>query len=428
MNDSGQTQQLWIYIGEGDSLNGRSVAQQIVEALRDAGCPGATVLRGVAGFGTHQVIHSEVGIEIASHLPLLITLIDRADRIALVMPRLRDLVREGMIAVSPVEVVFRSPREGGPFPRHLSVADVMTRDVARVAPDDPVRHILGLMIERGVRAVPVVDAGGHVAGIITDSDLLRRGAQSLSLRLQRILPLSERAAHAEALAAQPQAAADLMTPSPQTISEHMPLAQAAAVMVGHDRKRMPVVNYAGQLVGMVSRYDLLRTVAEGLRQRPDENLPIPEGAPSTVGDVMIVGPKTVRADAPVAEALDALLQSPMRRVAVVDENGGVLGIVTDGDVLRRASRRLTPSALSQLAAWLSAGKGPSALQVEGYGRLVSETMSSPAITVRADAPVSAAIRLMMAHKIKALPAVDADGKFVGLIGRAGVLTALGGRS
>jgi CBS domain-containing protein len=327
-----------------------------------------------------------------------------------------------------VEVVFQSQREGGPFPRHLTVADVMSRDVARVAPQEPVGHIVNLLIARGLRAVAVVDGGGQVVGIITDSDLLSRGAQNLSVRLQRSLPLSERAAQAEALAAQPQSAADLMTPNPQTIPEHMSLAQAAAVMAGHDRKRMPVVGSGGHLVGMVSRYDLLKTVAEGLRQRPDEPLLLPAGAPATVADVMIASPKTVRADAPVADALDALLESPMRRVAVLDENQGVLGIITDGDVLRRASRRMPPSALSQLAAWLSAGKGPAALQVEGYGRLASETMSSPAITVRADAPVAEAIRLMMAHKVKALPVVDADGKFVGIVGRAGVLTALGGKA
>ncbi|MBX0326475.1 DUF190 domain-containing protein [Oscillochloris sp. ZM17-4] len=425
MNDSGRTQQLSIYIGEGDSISGRSLAQQIVEVLRDAGCPGATVLRGVGGYGVHQVIHSEMAIDIASHLPLVITLVDRADRVAQVIPQLRDLVQEGMIVISPVEVVFRGQREGGPFPRHLTVADVMSRDVARVAPEEPVGHIVNLLIERGLRAVAVVDGGGHVVGIITDGDLLNHGVQGLSVRLQRNLPLSERAAQVEALAEQPQTAADLMTPTPQTIPDHMSLAQAAAVMAGHDRKRMPVVNLTGHLVGMVSRYDLLKTVAEGLRQRPDQPLRLPAGAPATVADVMIAGPTTVLPDAPVAEALDALLESPMRRVAVLDESGGVLGIITDGDVLRRASRRMPPSALSQLAAWLSAGKKTAALQVEGYGRTAAETMSAPAITVRSDAPVAEAIRLMVAHKIKALPVVDADGKFVGIVGRAGLLTALG---
>lgn len=424
MNDVGNMQQLWVYISESDTYKGRSLAQQIVETLRDAGCPGATVLRGVGGFGSHQVLHSELAIEIASQLPLVITLIDRAERVAEVLPKLRDMVHEGMIAVTPVEAIYRSRRERGPFPRHLVVGDVMSRDVARVAPEEPASHIVNLLLERGLRAVAVVDGGGHVVGIITDSDLLSRGAQDLSLRLQRSLPLSEQAAQEQALAAKAHTAADLMTPGPQTLAEHLSLAEAAAIMAGHDRKRMPVVNGSNHLVGMVSRYDLLKTVAEGMRQRPEEPLVLPDGAPSTVADVMIAGPHAVREGSPVADVLDALVESPMRRVVVLDDAKKVLGIITDGDVLRRASRRMEPGALSQLAALLSASKRPVGLQVEGYERSAGETMSSPAITVRADAPVAEAIRLMMAHRVKALPVVDADGRFVGLVGRAGLLTAL----
>ncbi len=425
MSDTSAARQVWIYIGEGDSNNGQSVAQQILYALREAGCPGATMLRGVGGYGVHNVLHSDLAIEIASHLPLVITFIDRADRVAQVLPTLHDLVHEGMIAVSPVEVVLYSHRIGGPFPRHLMVSDVMSRNVASVNPEAPISQIVTLLIERGLRALPVVAAGGRVVGIITDGDLLSRGTMGLSLRLQRSLPISERAAQIDDLVDLPQHATDLMTPDPETLSDTLPLAQAAAMMSAHNRKRMPVVDIDGVLVGMVSRYDLLMTVAEGLRQRPDEPLDLPAGAPTTVGEMMLTNPPVVRADTPLAEALDALLESPLRRAVVINADRTVAGIITDGDVLRRAARRLPGGAISRLAAWLNGGERPAELQLEGRGRVAADTMTAPVVTVHANAPVAEAIRLMMAHKVKALPVVDGDGSLVGIVGRAGVLAALG---
>ena len=427
MSDTGGARQVWIYIGEGDSNNGQSVAQQILYALRAAGCPGATMLRGVGGYGIHNVLHSDLAIEIASHLPLVITFIDRADRVAQVLPTLRDLVREGVIAVSPVEVVLYSHRVGGPFPRHLMVADVMSRNVASVTPEAPISQIVTLLIECGLRALPVVEVGGRVVGIITDGDLLSRGTLGLSLRLQRSLAISERAAQIDGLVGHSQRAADLMTPNPETLEDTLPLARAAAAMAAHNRKRMPVVNIEGTLVGMVSRSDLLATVAEGMRQRPDEPLDLPAGAPATVGEMMLAEPPAVLAAAPLAEALDALLASPLRRAVVVDGDRAVVGVITDGDVLRRAARRLPGSAISRMAAWLGGGERPAELQLEARARVASGVMTSPAVTVRADAPVSEAIRLMMAHKVKALPVVDGAGHLAGIVGRAGVLAALGER-
>ncbi len=420
------SQQIWIYITESDTHHGRSTAMQIIEALREAGCPGATVLRGVAGYGGTHVLHSELAIEVTSHLPLVITVIDHAERIAALLPTLRGLVQDGMIAITPVEVVHVRHRERDPFPRHLMVGDVMSRTVVSVHPDDSVHTIINLLIERRLRALPVIDAERRVVGIITDGDLLNRGSQGLSVRLQRCLPLNMHVSADEAEGHQPQTAADLMTPKPETLPEQMPLAQAATVMSGHDRKRMPVVGAGGVLVGMVSRYDLLKTVAEGMRQHPDEAIQLPIGAPASIADLMLVTSATVQSDAPVVEVLNALMLSPLRRVVVLDANQEVLGLITDGDVLRRSSRRMQPSALGRLVAWLSLSKAPAAIQVEGYDRVASEIMSCPAITIRADASVAEGVRLMMAHKIKALPVVNVDGMFVGMVNRAGLLAALSG--
>ncbi|GIV90640.1 MAG: hypothetical protein KatS3mg055_3787 [Chloroflexus sp.] len=130
--EQAMTQQLWIYIDEGDSLEGRTVATRIVETLRAAGAPGVTVLRGVGGYGTHGVFHSDLLVDIPSRLPLVITCIDRSDRLQRLLPKLSELVQEGLIVLSPVQVVKVGRRAGGALPAHLTVADVMTHDVVSV--------------------------------------------------------------------------------------------------------------------------------------------------------------------------------------------------------------------------------------------------------------------------------------------------------
>lgn len=418
------TQQLWIYIDEGDSQRGRSVVRQVLETLRSAGCPGATVLRGIGGFGVHGVIYSDLLVDVPSRLPLVITCIDRSDRIERVLPTLCTLVTEGLIVRTPVEVIQSSRREGGAFPRHLTVADVMTHDVVQVKPTTPVSEIFNLFVEHTVRALPVVNDQGAIVGIITDGDLLRRGATSLPARLQQLLPHDARKAEIALLATKPKHAAELMTPNPVMLPATTPIAQAAALMADQNLKRMPVVDAAGRLAGMVSRSNLLNTVAEGLHQRPEQPSSLPAGAPATVGALMIAGVPTVQRETSLMATLDRLLETEKRRVVVIDAEQRVVGIITDGDILRRAARRVQGGALRRLAAWLSGGERPSELEVEAKGRTAADVMSSPVVTVTPDTSTIEAIRLMMEHAVKRLPVVDSTGRLVGLIGRASLLGAL----
>jgi|OM-RGC.v1.002753856 CBS-domain-containing membrane protein len=425
---SGHAQQVWIFLGESDQWHGRPLSLALLEMLKRNGIAGGTVLRGIAGYGAHSFIHTTSLVELSSDLPVIVTFVDRPDRVARVMPEIMSMVREGLITTIPVEVLKYTSRAVGPFPAHLTVADIMSRQVVSVRPDTPIAVIVELLIDRALRSAPVVDAENRVVGIITDGDLLTRGATELPLALQRELSLAERAAAVEILAERPHTAADLMTPDPVTLPMTTPLAEAAAIMADRGLKRIPVVDEQHRLVGMVSRYDLLSTVAEGLRQRPAEPVVPSGGAPQTVGDIMMTGIPTVRPDTPLAETLDHLLETDKRRVVVVDEHHHVVGIISDGDVLRRAAKRVRSGALRALAAWFGGGARPPGLEVAAEGRTAADVMTSPVVTLPADAPITEAVRLMMTHKIKRIPVVDADKRFVGMVGRAGVLAALSRRT
>ena len=192
MDLSGNAQQVWIFLGESDQWHGRPLSLALLELLKRNGIAGGTVLRGIAGYGAHSFIHTASLVELSSDLPILVTFVDRPDRIARVMPDILEMVREGLITTTPVEVIKYTSRAIGPFPAHLTVADVMTRQVVSVRPDTPVAEIVALLIDRALRSAPVVDAENRVIGIITDGDLLTRGATELPLDLMGLVSFWDR--------------------------------------------------------------------------------------------------------------------------------------------------------------------------------------------------------------------------------------------
>uniref|UniRef100_UPI002ADDC5E9 DUF190 domain-containing protein n=1 Tax=Chloroflexus sp. TaxID=1904827 RepID=UPI002ADDC5E9 len=417
------TQQLWIYIDEGDSLQGRTVASRIVDTLRAAGAPGVTVFRGVGGYGTHGVFHSDLLVDIPSRLPLVITCIDRSDRLQRLLPKLSELVQEGLIVLSPVQVVKVARRTGSALPAHLKVGDVMNHDVISVTPETSVGELVRLLLERGLRAMPVIDAERRVIGIVTDADLLQRGVSQLPLHLQQLLPGAERAAHLAAVAARPERAADVMTPNPTAIPATASLTQAALVMTEHDHKRLPVVDEAGRLVGMLSRSDLLQTVANTFASSSEVLPGSILTTAKTVGEVMIRDVPTVTPETPLAETLDHILSTPRRRVIVVDQERRVVGIISDGDILRRAARPVAPGLLQRFAVWIGGGARPPELELALKNLTAAAVMTSPVLTVKPDTPIINAVELMIERRIKRLPVVDEDGRLVGMVGRAALLGA-----
>jgi PII-like signaling protein len=113
MRITGPGKQLRIFIGESDRWHHRSLADALLEMLREEGLAGATVLHGVAGFGAHSRIHTAHVLRLSEDLPIVIEVIDRPDRIEKVMPRLDEMVQEGLVVVSDVEIVLYRHRDGG---------------------------------------------------------------------------------------------------------------------------------------------------------------------------------------------------------------------------------------------------------------------------------------------------------------------------
>jgi len=94
-----------IYIGEADHWHGRPLYQVIVELLRERGLAGATVLRGIEGFGAKAHLHTTRLLRLSEDLPVLIEVVDQEDRIRAVLPELDGMVGDGLITLERVEVI-----------------------------------------------------------------------------------------------------------------------------------------------------------------------------------------------------------------------------------------------------------------------------------------------------------------------------------
>ena len=105
MRLEGEGELLRIFIGESDRYEGRPLFEAIVRLARKRGLAGATVLRGLEGFGAHSRVHTAKLLRLSEDLPIVIELVDRPERIEAFLPDLDAMVVEGMITLEKVRII-----------------------------------------------------------------------------------------------------------------------------------------------------------------------------------------------------------------------------------------------------------------------------------------------------------------------------------
>jgi PII-like signaling protein len=104
---------LRVFIGESDTWHGKPLYEEIVRLVRERGLAGATVLRGIEGFGAHSRIHTSRILRLSEDLPVVIEIVDQAERVNEVLPLLDEMIGEGLITLEKVQVVaYRGPEPG----------------------------------------------------------------------------------------------------------------------------------------------------------------------------------------------------------------------------------------------------------------------------------------------------------------------------
>jgi len=105
----GEGRLLRIFVGESDRWHGKPLYEAIVEVARREGLAGATVLRGIEGFGADSRLHTSRILRLSEDLPVVIEIVDRPELIDAVLPKLDEMVSEGLVTVETVRVIaYRS--------------------------------------------------------------------------------------------------------------------------------------------------------------------------------------------------------------------------------------------------------------------------------------------------------------------------------
>ncbi|MFC6084589.1 DUF190 domain-containing protein [Sphaerisporangium aureirubrum] len=105
MKLEGPAVRLTVMVGETDQWHHRPLYHEIVRRAREDGLAGATVLRGIEGYGASSRIHTARILSLSEDLPVAVIVVDTEERVRAFLPRLDELVTEGLVVLDPVEVI-----------------------------------------------------------------------------------------------------------------------------------------------------------------------------------------------------------------------------------------------------------------------------------------------------------------------------------
>ena len=114
MRLEGRGERLTIFVGETDQHRHRPLYTEIVERAHEAGLAGATVLRGIEGYGASSRIHTTRLLSLSEDLPVAVIIVDAEDRIRAFLPHLDELITEGLVIIDPVDVIRYVGRDQTP--------------------------------------------------------------------------------------------------------------------------------------------------------------------------------------------------------------------------------------------------------------------------------------------------------------------------
>lgn len=411
-----------IFTSEEARYRNKPVADAVVQFIKNLKIAARCIVtRGIAGcYESGEVTTGRLEI-LSFNLPIRIYIVIPAAETERVIDGLNGMMSDGIIALHELKVISHRTRNSF-FPRQLLVRDVMTPTPKRISAKSPLSDAAGLLLSSIFTGLPVVNDQGRPIGVITQGDLISKGG--LPLRLGLLAASDQKRTDTVIRKLAFRSAAEVMTTPAITIAEDRPLAEAVNMMLAKGIKRLPVVDETGRLTGMLSRLDIFRTV---MREAPDwksfRAQKIEVAALKSVGDILRRDTHTVFPETPIDEVIRVIDSNDIQRVAVVDADGKLLGLISDRELLRYFKQ-------DEAGIWNLLTKAKHALKPNAcQGNLhqcLTETradavMTTGLITVREEMLIEEAIALMTEKSLKRLPVVDEAGRFKGMISRDSLL-------
>lgn len=411
-----------IFTSEEARWHGMLISKAIVDCVSKSGIAArCMVIRGSEGCYENGEISSST-IEILTYnRPLKIEIVLPAAELNRVLPKIEEMVEEGIVMVENQEAWIHKTRSRL-IPRHLKVKDIMTRGPQCVYGDASIQSVVDIMMRGGFNGVPVVDHEYRPIGIITQGDLISRS--ELHLRPGLLSEFSQ--GHIDDLfkTIKQKQAREIMSSPAVTVQEDTDLPQAVDLMLQKKLKRLPVTDKTGRLTGILARVDIFRTV---MSQTPDlqslskhhvtvQNIRF-------VREIMEREMNTVHSDTPIEEIVKVVDLHTLHRVAVVDEQGKLVGIISDKDLLAKFSseRSTLWSLIMSKVPLLKSSSFFEEIVKMSYARTARDVMKKELITVTEDTTLQEAIKQMTIHHLKRLPVTDDKGYFKGMISRDAIL-------
>ncbi len=261
------------------------------------------------------------------------------------------------------------------------VRNWMTADVVTITPETHLYDARHIMDTEKIRVLPVMEKD-TLKGIVTRRDLLRADLSTAQLESQQ----SDNNLKAET-------ADHVMSSEVVQIDSESPVAKAARVMLENKIESLPVVKDHKDMVGIITSSDLFRVIEEELPKM---------GQQSPVRNHMSYEPVTITPDQSLLEVHRIMGWKRIRVLPVVNESDELVGIITRTDVMSADPSRL-----------YNRGHQEESLKVQLQS--VQDAMTASPITIRENAPITEAARLMRENKFHSLPVVDEHGKLIGII-------------
>lgn len=105
MRLEGTAERLTIFVGEDDQWHGKPLYTEIVHRAHAAGLAGASVLRGIEGYGASSRVHTARLLSLSADLPIVIVIVDAREKVREFLPQLDELVTEGLVIIDEAEVI-----------------------------------------------------------------------------------------------------------------------------------------------------------------------------------------------------------------------------------------------------------------------------------------------------------------------------------
>jgi CBS domain-containing protein len=375
------------------------------------------VFKGIGGCTENGGLSTEKIIDLSINQPIKVEIVLPATEADAVMANLQKMVSEGILGTRPLMVTSHRTQKRL-FPPQTRVKDVMTSKPVSVRTGEPADQVMKMLLSANFTGVPVVDPENRPVGIVSQSDLIYRAGMPVRLALMVQSDPERLKGVIDDMAG--KTSQDIMTQPAITVQETDLLTHAVDTMLEKEVKRLPVVDAAGYLTGMLSRMDIFQTIT---REAPDwekmQHHHVQIANSQSVSEIMRRDTQTVAPETPVHEVLTTIDMDDIQRVAVVDPDGRLLGLISDRNLLCAFSDQEPGiwDVLSKLVSFSTKSKHTGKIRDKLGDQPAQAVMKTDPITIGENADIDKAISLMTEHALKRLPVVDDQGIFKGMISR-----------